>query len=62
MEALNQLLLACHAQQINLFVESFLKMVAALLESNNVTFQVLGTESFVKFSKIEEDTASYHRR
>lgn len=62
MEALNQLLLACHAQQINLFVESFLKMVATLLESNNIRFQILATESFIKFSKIEEDTASYHRR
>nr|CAB3241351.1 protein EFR3 homolog B-like [Phallusia mammillata] len=62
MEALNQLLLACHAQQINLFVESFLKMVATLLESDNYNFQALGTNSFEKFSKIEEDTASYHRR
>ncbi|XP_076802697.1 protein EFR3 homolog B-like [Clavelina lepadiformis] len=62
MEALNQLLLACHAQQINLFVESFLRMVATLLESANAEFQALGTHSFEKFSKIEEDTASYHRR
>uniref|UniRef100_H2YCV4 Uncharacterized protein n=1 Tax=Ciona savignyi TaxID=51511 RepID=H2YCV4_CIOSA len=62
MEALNQLLLACHAQQINLFVESFLKMVASLLESDNPEFQALGTNSFEKFSKIKEDTASYHRR
>lgn len=62
MEALNQLLLACHAQQINLFVESFLKMVATLLESANPEFQALGTNSFEKFSKIEEDTPSYHRR
>ena len=62
MEALNQLLLACHAQQINLFVESFLKMVATLLESENPEFQALGTNSFERFSKIEEDTPSYHRR
>ena len=62
MEALNQLLLACHAQQINLFVESFLKMVAYLLESPNPEFQALGTNSFIKFSKIEEDAPSYHRR
>ena len=62
MEALNQLLLACHQQQINLFVESFLKMVATLLESDNSEFQALGTNSFERFSKIEEDTPSYHRR
>nr|XP_002129458.1 protein EFR3 homolog B-like [Ciona intestinalis] len=62
MEALNQLLLACHAQQINLFVESFLKMVATLLESDNPEFLTLGTNSFEKFSEIKEDTASYHRR
>ena len=62
MEALNRLLLACHAQQINLFVESFLKMVATLLESENPEFQALGTNSFERFSKIEEDTPSYHRR
>lgn len=64
MEALDQLLLACHAhaQQINSFIESFLRMVASLLESENLEFQALGTNSFVKFSKIEEDTISYHRR
>ncbi|XP_077967467.1 protein EFR3 homolog A-like [Styela clava] len=62
MEALDQLLLACHAQQINSFVESFLRMVANLLESDNLDFQAVGTNSFIKFSMIEEDTASYHRR
>jgi len=62
MEALNQLLLACHAQQINLFVESVLKMVQVLLESDNYDYQELGTNSFEKFSKIEEVTASYHRQ
>lgn len=62
MEALDQLLLACHAQQINLFVESFIKMVGDLLESQNLEFQALATNSFVKFCQIEEDTASYHRR
>ena len=62
MEALNLLLQACHAQQINLFVESFLKMVATLLESENPELQALGTNSFERFSKIEEDTPSYHRR
>ncbi|XP_033122897.1 protein EFR3 homolog B-like [Anneissia japonica] len=62
MQALDELLLACHAQSLNLFVESFLKMVSKLLESNNTDLQILGGSSFVKFSNIEEDTPSYHRR
>ncbi|KAM6954536.1 protein EFR3 homolog B-like [Aplochiton taeniatus] len=61
MEALDQLLMACHCQSINLFVESFLKMVRKLLESDKPNLQILGTNSFVKFANIEEDTASYHR-
>ncbi|XP_078396719.1 protein EFR3 homolog A isoform X4 [Cetorhinus maximus] len=62
MEALDQLLMACHSQSINLFVESFLQMVAKLLESGEPELQILGSNSFVKFANIEEDTASYHRR
>ncbi|XP_075926200.1 protein EFR3 homolog B isoform X2 [Petromyzon marinus] len=62
MEALDQLLMACHSQSINLFVESFLRMVAKLLECSEPELQVLGTNSFVKFANIEEDTPSYHRR
>ncbi|KAK9737115.1 hypothetical protein QE152_g10986 [Popillia japonica] len=62
MEAMDQLLLACHAQQLNLFVESFLKMVQKLLESTEPQLQILATLSFVKFANIEEDTPSYHRR
>nr|DBA25457.1 TPA: hypothetical protein GDO54_009838 [Pyxicephalus adspersus] len=61
MEALDQLLMACHCQSINLFVESFLQMVAKLLESEKPNLQILGTNSFVKFANIEEDTPSYHR-
>lgn len=61
-EALDQLLLACHAPNLNLFVESFLKMVQKLLESSEADLQVLGSTSFVKFANIEEDTPSYHRR
>ncbi|XP_060908058.1 protein EFR3 homolog B isoform X2 [Labrus bergylta] len=61
MEALDQLLMACHCQSINLFVESFLKMVRKLLESDKPSLQILGTHSFVKFANIEEDTPSYHR-
>uniref|UniRef100_A0A8C0H9T9 Protein EFR3 homolog A n=1 Tax=Chelonoidis abingdonii TaxID=106734 RepID=A0A8C0H9T9_CHEAB len=62
MEALDQLLMACHSQSIKPFVESFLQMVAKLLESGEPKLQVLGTNSFVKFANIEEDTPSYHRR
>uniref|UniRef100_A0A8C1N421 Protein EFR3 homolog A n=1 Tax=Cyprinus carpio TaxID=7962 RepID=A0A8C1N421_CYPCA len=62
MEALDQLLMACHSQSIKPFVESFLHMVAKLLESGEPDLQVLGTNSFVKFANIEEDTPSYHRR
>ncbi|XP_015472320.2 protein EFR3 homolog B-like, partial [Parus major] len=45
MEALDQLLLACHCQSINLFVQSFLTMVAKLLESEKPDLQILGTNS-----------------
>ncbi|ENN74642.1 hypothetical protein D910_09626 [Dendroctonus ponderosae] len=62
MEAMDQLLLACHAPTLNLFVESFLKMVQKLLESTEPDLQILATQSFVKFANIEEDTPSYHRR
>ncbi|KAL1514341.1 hypothetical protein ABEB36_003614 [Hypothenemus hampei] len=62
MEAMDQLLLACHAPTLNLFVESFLKMVQKLLESTQSDLQILATQSFVKFANIEEDTPSYHRR
>ncbi|KAL7873579.1 hypothetical protein AOLI_G00126500 [Acnodon oligacanthus] len=61
MEALDQLLMACHCQSINLFVESFLTMVRKLLEADKPNLQILGTNSFVKFANIEEDTPSYHR-
>ncbi|PSN53111.1 Protein EFR3 cmp44E [Blattella germanica] len=62
MEAMDQLLVACHAQTLNLFVESFLKMVQKLLESTDPHLQILATQSFVRFANIEEDTPSYHRR
>lgn len=45
MEALDQLLMACHSQSIKPFVESFLHMVAKLLESREPDLQVLGTNS-----------------
>nr|CAD7600916.1 unnamed protein product [Timema genevievae] len=62
MEAMDQLLVACHAQTLNLFVESFLKMIQKLLESSDPQLQILATQSFVRFANIEEDTPSYHRR
>ncbi|XP_067006457.1 protein EFR3 homolog cmp44E [Anabrus simplex] len=62
MEAMDQLLVACHAQTLNLFVESFLKMIQKLLESTEPQLQILATQSFVRFANIEEDTPSYHRR
>lgn len=45
MEAMDQLLVACHAQTLNLFVESFLKMVQKLLESTDPQLQTLATQS-----------------
>ncbi|XKL60612.1 hypothetical protein PGB90_007669 [Kerria lacca] len=62
MEAMDQLLVACHSQTLNLFVESFLRMVQKLLECSEPELQILATQSFVKFANIEEDTPSYHRR
>ncbi|XP_078317338.1 protein EFR3 homolog B-like isoform X2 [Crassostrea virginica] len=62
MDALDQLLVACHAHSLNLFVESFLKMVQKLLECEEPELQILATQSFIKFANIEEDTPSYHRR
>lgn len=45
MEALDTLLVTCHAQSLNLFVESFLKMVQKLLECNDAALQCLATQS-----------------
>ncbi|XP_030008639.1 protein EFR3 homolog B-like [Sphaeramia orbicularis] len=61
MEALEQLLLACHCQSINLLVESFLSTLKLLLETDKPHLHILATNSFVKFANIEEDTPSYHR-
>lgn len=62
MEAMDQLLAACHSQSVNLFVESFLRMVQKLLECPDPDLQCAATASFVKFSNIEEDAPSYHRQ
>uniref|UniRef100_A0A3Q3NCK0 Uncharacterized protein n=1 Tax=Mastacembelus armatus TaxID=205130 RepID=A0A3Q3NCK0_9TELE len=61
LEAMEQLLLACHCQSINLLVESFLSTLRLLLEADKPHLHVLATSSFVKFANIEEDTPSYHR-
>ena len=45
MEALDTLLVTCHAQSLNLFVESFLKMVQKLLECNEPDLQIMATTS-----------------
>lgn len=45
MEAMDQLLMACHAHSLNLFVESFLRMVQKLLEDVNPTLQIMATNS-----------------
>lgn len=42
---MDRLLVACHAQTLNLFVESFLKMVQKLLESTDPQLQILATQS-----------------
>lgn len=49
MEAMDQLLVACHAQTLNLFVESFLRIVQKLLESTEPDLQVLATQSVSLF-------------
>lgn len=52
---MDQLLAACHAQTLNLFVESFLKMVQKLLESTDPQLQILATQSvsFYFLSKLK---------
>lgn len=45
MEAMDLLLMACHVQTLNLFVESFLKMVQKLLEDSNANLQIMATNS-----------------
>jgi len=44
-EAFDILLVACHSQSLNLFVESFLRMVQKLLECTEPDMQCLAVES-----------------
>lgn len=62
MEAMDQLLMACHAQTLNLYVESYLKTIQKLLESPEPDLQILASDSFLQFSQKEEDMPAYHRR
>lgn len=50
---MDQLLVACHAQTLNLFVESFLKMVQKLLESTDPQLQILATQSVSYIKQFE---------
>uniref|UniRef100_A0A915LBY3 Uncharacterized protein n=1 Tax=Romanomermis culicivorax TaxID=13658 RepID=A0A915LBY3_ROMCU len=62
-EAMDSLLAACHGSpSLNLFVESFLKVIQKLLETQQPDFEIMATDSFVGFANIQEDTPSYHRR
>ena len=61
-DAMDQLLNSiCHVRTIILFVESFLLTIQRLLESPDADLQILASASFLRFSKIEEETPSYHR-
>uniref|UniRef100_A0AC34QGC3 EFR3-like protein n=1 Tax=Panagrolaimus sp. JU765 TaxID=591449 RepID=A0AC34QGC3_9BILA len=62
-EAMDSLLKACHGSpSLQQFIESYLKMVQKLLETNDPHLEKLATDLFVRFSTIEEDTPSYHRQ
>jgi len=62
MEAMDQLLMTCNSQHLNLYVESYLKTVQKLLESPAPAMQVRASESFLQFARKEEDVPAYHRR
>lgn len=59
MEAMDLLLMACHAQTLNLFVESFLKMVQKLLEDSNPSLQIMATNSVCEFTLHAQSTADF---
>ena len=44
-EAFDSLLLMCHSRSLNLFVESFLRMVQKLLECSEPDMQCLAVDS-----------------
>merc|ERR1719208_798210 len=59
---MDQLLMTCNSQHLNLYVESYLKTVQKLLESPAPEMQIRASESFLQFSQKEEDVPAYHRR
>ena len=59
MEAMDKLLEACHSQSLNLFVESFLKMVQKLLECSDPEMQCLATTSVSSGSILSPDHYHY---
>jgi len=62
MEAMDQLLMTCASQHLNLYVESYLKTVQKLLECTEPEMQIRASESFLQFAQKEEDVPAYHRR
>jgi hypothetical protein len=62
LEAFDELLITCRDSTLNLYIESFLRIVQQLLETNNPELGMRAVQSFVQFSDIEEKTPSYHRR
>ncbi|CAJ0932227.1 unnamed protein product, partial [Mesorhabditis belari] len=62
-ETMDSLLQCCHSSpSLPQLSEHHLKMIQKLLESNLPYMEQLGTDSFVKFSNIEESAPCYHRQ
>ena len=53
MDAMDQLLMKCHVNSLNLFVEYFLQMVEKLLNGSEPNLQLRATASFEKFANIK---------
>eukprot|EP01135_Chromosphaera_perkinsii_P003568 Nk52_evm26s248 gene=Nk52_evmTU26s248 len=60
-QVVDRLLQSCHAN-LNLFVESVLKIVEILLEAKEYDMLKYGTDIFTRFSSIREESPSYHRQ
>ena len=61
MQAMDQLLMVCQKENLDLFIESFLGAIQYLLESADPDYQVKASLSFEQFSKITEDAPSYQK-
>lgn len=57
---MDKLLQACHAQTLNLFVESFLRMVQKLMEDSNPNLQILATNSVSQYENYAHFLAKYN--